>query len=136
MSVVKLLIVGNPEPFHVGAHLLDAASHLSDQLHVQIIDVREASRGPKLLGYLFWKLAGRRQLGMWSFNKKVRSVCTTLRPHYLIVTGIAPLTADTVQYIRQTGVICANWLTDDPWNPTHKSLWFLKALSDGQLKTE
>ena len=124
------MIVGNPDSFHIGGHLLDGASDLAVDIDAKVMNVEEADGGPKLLRHLVWKLGDHRRIGMWHFSKMVREACASSKPDIMLVTGIAPLTVGTIQHIRQTGIICANWLTDDPWNPKHKSSWFLKALSE------
>src|SRR5262249_26792416 len=49
-------------------------------------------------------------------------------PQILIATGIAPLSEEAVGKIHDMGIITMNYLTDDPWNPSHRSSWFLEAL--------
>jgi spore maturation protein CgeB len=42
--------------------------------------------------------------------------------------GIAPLALEALAEIRKLECYCANYLTDDPWSPSRRSKWFLRAL--------
>jgi spore maturation protein CgeB len=46
----------------------------------------------------------------------------------LIATGIAPIEAPALRKIGKFGVRCLNYLTDDPWNPSHHAPWFMHAI--------
>jgi spore maturation protein CgeB len=46
----------------------------------------------------------------------------------MLATGIAPVDAAALQEIGRLGVTRLNFLTDDPWNPSHRSQWFMNAL--------
>jgi hypothetical protein len=62
------------------------------------------------------------------FGEQVVATCKEHSPELILATGLAPLTAGVLQQLRTFGVRCANFLTDDPWNPRHRAAWFLKAL--------
>lgn len=125
-SNTRLLVVGNPLPFHVGAHLLRAA-HAMD-LDARIVDVREAFAVPRLVQALYWRCFGRRPARLRSFGRRVIAMCCMYRPHLLLATGLAPLDWQALEEIGDRGIKRLNFVTDDPWNSAHRSSWFLKAL--------
>jgi hypothetical protein len=65
---------------------------------------------------------------MAEFGKGVVDLCARQDARWLLATGIAPLDASTLERLRGNGVRLLNFLTDDPWNPSHRAEWFLQAL--------
>jgi hypothetical protein len=124
-SLGRGVIVGNPEPTHVGAHLLSAARSLG--VPVDLADVRLAHR-ESLPSRIRWRLGNHRPNRLREFSRHVVDVCSRRRARWLLSTGIAPLDVDTLGELRGNGVRLMNFLTDDPWNPTHRADWFLEAL--------
>jgi spore maturation protein CgeB len=122
----KLFIVGNPDPIHVGAHLLRAAQELG--LSAELYNSHNAFRASRLRLKLNWWLLNRRPPQLVEFSRQVLQMCRTLRPFWLVTTGLAPLPRDVLEEIGQLNVVRLNYLTDDPWNPAHRSSWFLEAL--------
>ena len=121
-----LLIVGNPAIFHIGAHFRRAAEELS--IPVELCDTRPTFDAPWPVVQWNWRVRGHRPPGLSNFSRQVLSQCQALRPRWLLATGMAPLTADTLRRLCELGVACLNYLTDDPWNPAHRAGWFLDAL--------
>src|SRR5262249_34482498 len=83
----RLLIVGNPEEVHVGAHFLEGATAL--KVPAELADVREAYRGPGLVRRVNWWLRGRRPTRLRAFSRAVLATCSEWRPRWLLATGIA-----------------------------------------------
>lgn len=121
-----LLVVGNQALFHVGSHFYQAARSLS--IPVEICDTRSVFDAPWPVMQFHWRLLGRRPPRLAAFGRQVLAQCQTLRPRWLLATGAAPLTADTLQRLGASGIQRLNFLTDDPWNPAHRAPWFLEAL--------
>jgi hypothetical protein len=124
----RLLIVGIPEEEHIGAHFLEGAGQLG--LSSELADVREAFRGPRLVNKINWWLRGRRPTRLRRFSREVTELCASVRPRWLVATGIAPLNRAYLKEIGRIGVRRLNYLTDDPWNPAHRAPWFFDALSE------
>lgn len=122
---MKLLIAGVDHEVHVGRFLLRAADGRG--IDARIADTRRAMDGPRLARVLLWRLA-RRPIRLGSFSRDTLDVVADFRPDVLLSTGIAPLAAGELRRIRAMGVRLVNVSTDDPWNPCHRSAWFLKAL--------
>lgn len=122
----RLLIVGNPDPVHVGAHLLAAARELG--LAAELCDVRRAYAAPRPVVKLNWWLRGRRPPRLRQFSQEVAEACRRFRPAVMVATGLAPLDQLALHEIGRLGVARLNYLTDDPWNPAHRAGWFLQAL--------
>lgn len=122
----RLLIVGNPEPIHVGAHLLQAARALG--LSVDLCDSNNAFAAPWLLAKLNWWLRGHRPSRLDDFSQQVVEACQNLQPKWMISTGISPIGDWAIEAIGKLGTQRFNFLTDDPWNPAHHAPWFMNAL--------
>jgi len=120
------LIVGNPDPVHVGAHFLHAAQGLG--LTVEICDSNEAFAASWPLVKFNWKFRGHRPSHLDGFSQKVVETCRRLQPAWMISTGISPIADWAVEKIGKLGVKRLNFLTDDPWNPAHLAPWFMKTL--------
>jgi spore maturation protein CgeB len=75
-----------------------------------------------------WRFNDRRPLRLANFGAGVLEACEQARPQTVIATGAAPLTATALQALRGLGIVCVNYSTDDPWNPTQTANWFLQAL--------
>lgn len=122
---VKIAIVGGFGGTQVGGSLARAADALS--LETLGFDTAAAS-GARWLRSLNWRLADRRPPGLERFSAEVVGVCARARPDVLIATGSAALTERAVLALRASGALCLNFSTDDPWNPTSRSRWHLRAL--------
>jgi spore maturation protein CgeB len=122
----RLVIVGNSDEIHVGAHLLRAARSLG--LKATFCDTKAAFGGPWPVRKLNWHLRGRRPPGMGPFGESVVAACRIERPSWLVATGLAPLSGNVLERIRGMGILTINYLTDDPWNPAHRAGWFFDTL--------
>ncbi len=120
---MRVLIVGDPAPFHVGHHFLRAAVELG--FDAELLDVN--------LGYshgLWQKL-------MWRLDKRAarqsefeHRFANELKRKWdlVLVTGISPLGSQVLAQARMAGTPVVNFLTDDPWNPAHRRRWFFDAI--------
>ncbi len=122
----RITIVGNPSPFHVGAHFLNAARELN--LDVSFCDVTRAYSANRIWRTINWRLLGRRPGRLNIFGSEVLKACERTQPAILLSTGLAPINRATILALREMNVRCANFLTDDPWNPAHRAAWFFEAL--------
>jgi spore maturation protein CgeB len=122
----KILLVGNPDVEHVGAHLYEAAKSLG--LCVMFSDSRRAFAGPAWWTKFNWWMRGHRPPRLRAFSQEVVQACREFQPLWILSTGLAPLEVSALQAIGQLGVRRLNYLTDDPLNPAHRAAWFLQAL--------
>jgi spore maturation protein CgeB len=122
----RLLIIGNPQPSHVGRHFLEAAKSLSWE--VVLMDVAEAYTAPLWVRRVSWHLLGHRPARLSAFSATVVERCRMFRPDCVLVTGIAPVSEAALKEIAALGIPVANFLTDDPWNRQHRAPWFMRAL--------
>ena len=120
-----LLLVGNPDPTHVGAHLKHAAHPLG--VETVICNVTEAYDGSLWRNRINWWMRGRRPTRLREFSAKVLETCRDVRPNWLLATGIAPVEEAALKEIGKMHIFRLNYLTDDPWNPAHRAPWFLCA---------
>jgi spore maturation protein CgeB len=126
MNSERLLLVGNPESVHIGAHLYEGARSLD--VPVRLCDSRQAFDAPRWLVRLHWNLLGRRPAQLRTFSESLMRACRDFRPTWLLSTGLAPIDRKALTAIRDLGIVRLNYLTDDPWNPAHRAPWFLDAL--------
>lgn len=126
-ALPRVLIVGNPLSFHVGAHFLRAARAL--HMEAEICDTRRADRSTRFVRSVWWRLADRRAPNMRSFCHHVLEACRRHRPSLVLCTGLSPIDLATLTQMKQMGITTVNFLTDDPWNPLHQSRWFMKSLT-------
>lgn len=124
--VTELLLVANPDPIHVGSHFLSAARELG--VPTAILDVQLAYAGPRWRRSVYWHLLDHRPTCLQQFSSMILAQCRKLSPKYLLATGLAPISASDLQAIGNLGIKRLNFLTDDPWNVSHRSDWFLQAL--------
>jgi len=122
----RLLIVGNQEPIHIGAHLLRAAQDRG--LPVEFHNISAAFNAPWPIVKFNWWLRGHRPPWLDRFSRQIIDVCQRFRPRWVLTTGISPIEDRALKAIGQLGVQRLNFLTDDPWNPAHKAPWFMRAL--------
>jgi len=123
-----VLLVANPSPEHVGAHLLGAAE--SAGIELVLADLREAWAGPAWLRRLSYRLARKRPPRLGAFSRHVLAMCQREKPEALLCTGIAPILSTTLRRVRSLGVRTLNYLTDDPWNRANGAGFFWSALRE------
>jgi hypothetical protein len=123
----RLLLIGQFTPEHVGHHLLNGAKALG--IEVSCLDVNAAFSGPAWASRFSWHLFGHRPPRLQTFGRAVASLCDSLRPTWILATGLAPLNASTLDTVGSLGITRINFLTDDPWNSAHRAPWFLRALN-------
>lgn len=127
MTWPRVLLVADPAPTQLGAHLLDAAASLG--VDIELCDTREAYRGSVIQRKMAWWLAGHRPARLDAFSASVAASARRHRADVVVTTGLAPVTREILDRIHASGVRVLNFLTDDPWNPAHRAPWFLKALA-------
>jgi spore maturation protein CgeB len=123
---IRLALLGRWGGTHIGGSFTRGAAKLG--IDLIWFDADNASAGPWPLRSLSWHLADRRPLHLHRFEREVVAACVDAKPEILIATGIAPLTESALHALRQMGIVCVNYSTDDPWNPGMRSRWHLRAL--------
>lgn len=122
----RLLIVGRPEKFHLGAHLVRAAEGLG--IAVQVADITEASvpvRGVDRVSDLLLHHPPR----MASFSRAVVKRAKQWGATTVLGTGNVPLNAWAIRQLRKLGVRTVNFSTDDPWNPIYSRRWLFESFA-------
>ncbi len=127
MSKDSVVIVGNPEAGHVGAHFLEAGQALG--LKVHFLDVRRAYDGLWWVKKINWWLNGRRPTRLGAFSAHVLEECSRLKPRWVLTTGMAPLDRHALEGLARLGIRRFIYLTDDPWNSAQRASWFMKVLA-------
>jgi len=125
----KLLIIGRKGGTHIGESLQQACQGLKESIDCKFVDVQSAYASSLLWSKINYHLLGKRPANINYFNQNVLKTCHEFQPDYLLSTGIAPLTKETLDKLSQKGIKTINFLTDDPWNPKHYTPWFMNALT-------
>jgi spore maturation protein CgeB len=128
---IKLALLGTAGGTHIGGSFVRGAAKLG--IESIYFDAEKASAGPRLLRQLSWHLMDRRPLHLNQFSNQLVEACVRAEPEVLVATGMAPLTESALCALRQLGVVCVNYSTDDPWNPAMRSNWHLRALPSYDL---
>jgi hypothetical protein len=125
--VNRVVLVGNPEQHHVGAHFLAAARQLG--LEATLLDVQEAHSRSLWLNRFFHRVLNRRPVHLNRFSKRLVQLCRKSKPELLLVTGIAAPNSKALREIGEMRIHRANFLTDDPWNPGNGASFFWPAIT-------
>jgi spore maturation protein CgeB len=128
---MRVLIVGNPLEYHVGAHFLAAARSLDWKS--EILDLREAQSSNIWINRICHHLLNRRPANLDSFGRSVVMRCRDTRPDFVLSTGVAPLSVQALSEIRAMDIQTVNFLTDDPWNPLNTAPFFWSSLPEYNL---
>jgi spore maturation protein CgeB len=123
---MKILIVGLCNGTHIGNAFFNAAKLA--YLNPRFIDSELAYKSPKWLKQINWHLRGKYPSQLGRFSKKIVQECYNFQPELILASGIAPINPQALIHIGKRGIKRINFLTDDPWNPSHYAPWFLKAL--------
>ncbi|MFA6599594.1 MAG: glycosyltransferase [Candidatus Omnitrophota bacterium] len=126
MSADKLIIVGSPEINHISGYFRNAALELG--VLAGFSDIRHALSKKWLLNKIYWHCLDHRPVRLDQFGREVFDLCKRVKPNGLLCTGFAPLSANILKKIGESNIVRINYLTDDPWNPVHQALWFMRGL--------
>ena len=124
----RLLIIGNPDPIHVGAHLLRAAR--GSGIDARIADSRAAFDATPWRRRFDWWIRGHRPSALGPFREQVVETVRDEGIDCVLATGLAPLDVEALRALGRHGVRRLNFLTDDPWNLEHRAPWFSRALRE------
>jgi spore maturation protein CgeB len=123
-----MLIVGNRGGTNIGESLERAACQVG--IETRVLESARAHYGPRWLRVLYRRLRESCPGRLRGFSEEVGAACRVFKPELLLTMGIAPLSPCELRRIGDLGVIRANYLTDDPWSPSHNAGWFLRALPE------
>jgi hypothetical protein len=111
---------------HIGAHLFTGAGELG--CSARQLNSEEAFSGNRFVSKVNWWMRGHQPNQLHEFSARIVQECRLQRPDVMVATGIAPIDENALKEIGYLGVKRCNYLTDDPWNPSHRAPWFLCAL--------
>ena len=80
------------------------------------------------IGKLFYRLADRRSIEWWEFQREVKGLILRHEPRLVLVTGTTALAPEIFREVQRYGGRIVNYLTDDPWNSIHRRRSFLRTL--------
>ena len=123
-----IVLAGNTEDFQLGGHFVEAASQLGLTTHT--IRTDSVASKWRLLDRISYRFNRRRPLRMQWYQQQLNEACENESPRYFIATGMIPVLAKTLQTIGEMGIPRINYLTDDPWNPAHRTAWRLASIAE------
>src|SRR5688572_3200599 len=97
-------------------------------LEVTALDFSVAFDAARPIRMFNWWVRDRKPTRLVSFSQEVVASARRLQPDWVLATGLPPLTTKALSSLRQLGSQTLLFLTDDPWNPAHRSQWFLRTL--------
>lgn len=120
------MIVGN----RGGTNIAESFSRSAGLLGADVIffEARKAQSRSPLFNSLLWRLNDKRPWAMPAFCRELVDCAVRQQPDFLVTTGLVPVPAELVHALRQQGIICLHFSTDDPWNPSQRAKWFLRSL--------
>lgn len=121
-----LLIVGNRGGTNVAQSLSRAAEDLA--FPCSLLDARGAQSSFRLVNALAWRLLNRRPAQMSAFGNTLIDRAKHEQATLLLTTGLCPVSKDVLLALKQFGVLCMHYSTDDPWNPGQRAEWFMQTL--------
>lgn len=121
----RLLIVGNRGGTNVGDSLAAAAE--AEGIPTAVVETKLAYGGPRAWRALLWRV-GHRPSTPRRLDRVALAAVRSHRPSVVTVLGVNPLGAAVIRAARLAGAKVVNYLTDDPWNPAHRSERFLRTL--------
>lgn len=131
LAQTELLIIGDTAGTNIGGSLLRGAQKLGISAH--LLEARVAWRAPWLLAKVNWWLRCHRPTWLHHFSDQVVTWAKEMRPRWLLGTGFVPLTPTALRAIGNMGIQRIVFLTDDPWNPSHRPGWLFHALPEYDL---
>jgi spore maturation protein CgeB len=126
-SLANLAIVGAKGGSNIGESFWKAALDLG--FNVSFFETQWAYSSRPWLNSLCWRFADRRPIHQSRFQENLLAKAVSQSFAVLISTGLNPLSLACLIRLREYGVHCLHFSTDDPWNSSQKSHWFLSSLS-------
>ncbi len=121
----SLIILGERGDGHLGTHFQEAASALGITTH--LLESQRALGHP--LWYRVWWRLFRAPPFSRRYTRWIVRECTRLRPSLVLGVGRVPLRAFGLESLRRSGIVAANFASDDPWNPLYRTSWLLQSMS-------
>jgi len=125
-SDYHVVVVGKTGGTNVGASLYRAAEQRGYE--ASIVDMGRAYDGPWWQRAFCWHVLGHRPPRLNTFSRNLVDHVREVQPDVLLTTGLAPITGVALAAVKNAGIRCVNFSTDDPWNPNHRARRFFEAL--------
>jgi spore maturation protein CgeB len=123
---MKILIIGNRDATNIGGSLERAGLELGMELH--LIESRLAMQAAWPVKKFNWYFRGHRPAKLKEFGIKMIESALSIKPDWLLSVGMSPIERPALAELKELKIKRVVYLTDDPWNPVHRSTWFLNAL--------
>ena len=122
---MRIMVIGVSGFTSVGESLVRGGHDLGHD--VTFVDASAAYDAPRWVRRLNWHLRDHRAPRLRRFERTVLDRVADTRPALVVATGQMPVTAPTLARLKHLGIRTANFSTDDPWNPQHRSTRALAA---------
>ncbi len=124
---MNLVIAGNLGGTNVSGSFFRACK--KEGIPAEFFNMSEASSKYKVFNSFCWRLLDRRYPWMAKVNRMLETYPFE-KDALLVTSGLCPIEGATIKRLKLNGIRCVNFLTDDPWNPSHRSNWSLRALKE------
>jgi spore maturation protein CgeB len=126
MSLTRhIVIAGGVDGSNIGASLARGAKSLG--FSVSLINQRDAFASESV-ERIWRRIFDKRPFWQTRFSKSLSKMCLESGASLLLTTGISPLGGSALRKCAGYGVRTSIFLSDDPFNKSHKSNWFLRNL--------
>ncbi|MGH9552908.1 MAG: CgeB family protein [Terriglobales bacterium] len=126
MHLPDVAFVGPCGNTHICSSLDRAARDLG--LKSSVRDTREAYAGTAFVRKFLWHFGDRRPPRLQRFSADLLERLAGNLPSVLVTLGPAPVSGAALHELRNRGVLCVNYSTDDPFNPAVMARWHLRDL--------
>jgi spore maturation protein CgeB len=126
MKHSRILVVGGPTETSIGKSFVRAARALGYEC--MFLDQWDAFQAPSIIRKLNWHLRGHLPTHLRSFSSRVEKTALINSIDVILSTGVAPIDADALGRLHQSGIEIINYSTDDPFGNSHRAQWFLSTL--------
>jgi spore maturation protein CgeB len=128
MTTHRILIVGRGgDTGHLGGMFARAAARRG--IPAQLVDAGH-DLTTSWFDRIAFRLRGRRHRREDDFNQHILAAAAHFRPTVVLVTGLMPVRRAVLEELRRPGgAMTVNYMTDDPFNPRHRSPTALEAIS-------
>jgi spore maturation protein CgeB len=97
-------------------------------MKAEFVDVGRAYSRFYIVNRLNSAVRGNYPVMMSQLNHDLAKLTRTFKPKWVICAGVLPVTAGTLDVVRECGAKSCIFLTDDPFTPARKATWLIHAL--------
>lgn len=125
-SIETILIAGSSGLTHLGGTFARAAHGLG--IRADLVDDSLSLSSSRICNSLAWRLHDKRGPYSSRVEAAVLERVHSTRPQVFLTTGMSPISDSLLGQVSECGVRCIHFSSDDPWSPSRRAAWHLRAL--------